>query len=108
LYREIHAYALSVFDEARKYYHVTTRLDRIPDLQTVHDDHLSGLFDQNDARQLIHITYGLILGATQPDGSPRFRQRLYSLWRNQEARYFDRLEHHIGRHIDLLLSDLGE
>lgn len=107
-YREIHAFALSAFGEARKYYHVTTRLDRIPALETLTDARLPELFDQNDARQLIHITYGLILGATQPDGSSRFRTRLYQLWRKEESRYFDRLQRHIGRHIDLLLSTVNQ
>ena len=77
LYREIHTYALSVFEEARKYYHVTTQLNRIPDIKTLSDKELPQLFSHHDARQLIHITYGLILNAKNPDGSYRFRGRLY-------------------------------
>jgi hypothetical protein len=37
---------------------------------------LPALFDQNDARQLIHITYGLILSAKDESGAPRFKTRL--------------------------------
>lgn len=61
LYRRVHAYALEAFDKAREYYHVTTELDRIPDLSDLADGELPLLFQMDDARQLIHITYGLIL-----------------------------------------------
>ena len=63
LYREIHRFALEHFEEATKYYHVTTELSRIPNIDSLEDAELPGLFDLPDARQLIHITYGLILTA---------------------------------------------
>lgn len=105
LYREVHAYALDVaFAEARKYYHVTTDLGRIPVLDALKDEDLPTLFEQNDARQLIHITYGLILTVKNPDGSFRFRDRLFRLWREHDEEYAQRLERHIGRHLELLYS----
>ena len=106
LYREIHEYALSVFDQAKKYYHVTTDLSRIPDVYTLTDEELPGLFTQNDARQLIHITYGLILNEKNADSSLRFRNRLYQLWREQDGLYADMLEKHIGKHLELLYSKI--
>lgn len=103
LYREIHAYALdTAFAEARKYYHVTTDLAKIPALDTLADADLEGLFEQNDARQLIHITYGLILTVKNADGTFRFRDRLFRLWREHDDEYAARLEAHIGRHLELL------
>ena len=109
LYREIHAYALdTAFAEARKYYHVTTDLGKIPALDTLKDDELPGLFDQNDARQLIHITYGLILTVKGEDGAFRFRDRLFKLWRAHDEEYAQRLERHIGRHLELLYSGFAK
>jgi hypothetical protein len=102
LYREIHAYALSAFDEARKYYHVTTDLNKIPPLDTLKDGELPGLFNNDDARQLIHITYGLILNKKNPDGTFSFKDRLYKLWADHEDVYSDALVKHIGKHLDLL------
>jgi hypothetical protein len=102
LYREIHDYALSAFSEATKYYHVTTDLSKIPDVKKLKDEDLPGLFNQNDARQLIHITYGLILNKKNPDGSFAFKDRLYKLWRDHEAEYTAALVKHIGKHLDLL------
>jgi hypothetical protein len=102
LYREVHRYALSAFDEARKYYHVTTDLSKIPAVDTLADADLPALFENNDSRQLIHITYGLILGHKNADGSPVFKNRLYQIWREREADYAQALERHIGKHLDLL------
>lgn len=109
LYREIHRYAREeAFSEARKYYHVTTDLNRIPALDTLSDAQLPELFSQDDARQLIHITYGLILNAKDDAGNDRFRSRLYRAWRRYAEEYTDKLENHIGRHLELLYSGFTE
>lgn len=103
LYREIHAFALeTAFAEARKYYHVTTNLGNIPALDTLTDAQLPALFENNDARQLIHITYGVILSEKNPDGTSRFRDRLYEVWRANEEAYMVRLDRHISKHLALL------
>lgn len=102
LYREVHGYALCAFDEARKYYHVSADLAKIPGLASLSDAELPGLFENNDCRQLIHITYGLILNKKNGDGSFAFRDRLYQIWRREEDAYARALERHIGKHLDLL------
>jgi hypothetical protein len=102
LYREIHKYAIAAFDEARKYYHVTTDLKKIPDIDKLKDSELPELFNLNDSRQLIHITYGLILNKKNDDGSYAFKDRLYRLWRKNEEAYSQALFKHIGRHLELL------
>lgn len=96
LYREVHRYALESFDEARQYYHVTTDLSKIPALDSLSDAELPSLFEQNDARQLIHITYGLILN------NPKLRQRMFKLWDDAAEEYAQALDRHIGRHMQLL------
>ena len=102
LYRAVHRYALSMFGEAKKFYHVTTNIGNIPDVDTLPDAALPALFANNDARQLIHITYGFILGAKDEAGAFLFRDRLYSLWRAARETYYARLEAHIGNHVKKL------
>ncbi len=108
LYREIHAFALSMFDEARKFYHVTTDLTKIPALDTLSDAELPTLFTMNDARQLIHITYGFILTAKDEEGNYIYKNRLYRFWREQEQVYSDMLYSHIGKHLTLLYRGFAE
>ncbi|HHX59008.1 MAG TPA: hypothetical protein GX706_04580, partial [Candidatus Moranbacteria bacterium] len=105
LYRAVHKYALEAFHEATAYYHVTTDLNKIPDVDSLRDDELPLLFENNDARQLIHITYGLILNKKEADGSYTFKDKLYKLWKDNEEAYADALIKHIGRHLNLLNVD---
>ena len=102
LYREVHKYALGAFEEARKYYHVTTDLKKIPDVDKLSKTELQGLFNQNDSRQLIHITYGLILNKKNDDGSYTFKDRLYKLWNDHSEENAQALVKHIGKHLTLL------
>lgn len=106
LYREIHKFALGVFSEAKKFYHVTTDLNKIPDVDLLRDEELPELLDKNDSRQLIHITYGSILGEKNPDGSYRFKDRLYRVLEEHADGYAELLEKHIGKHLELLYKEL--
>lgn len=102
LYRELHAFALSVFSQATAYYHVTTNLNNIPDVNTLEDSQLPELFNNNDCRQLIHITYGLILQTKDDKGEYLFRNKLYDFWRTHRNEYSDYIFAHIGNHLKLL------
>jgi hypothetical protein len=102
LYREIHKFALTAFDEAKKYYHVTTDISKIPDISVIEDTDLPKLFENNEARQLIHITYGMILNHKNEDGSFAFKERLYKLMYENEDIYRENLVKHIGKHLQLL------
>jgi hypothetical protein len=102
LYRKMHRVSLSVFQEAAKLYHVTTDLDRIPKLETLHDEELPSLLDQEDARQLLHITYGYLLNAKDEKGKPLFRDEFYDILLQYEEDYWSLLEKHIEKHLSLL------
>jgi tagaturonate epimerase len=104
LYREIHHYAIIKFSEAAKLYKVTTDLANIPEVDSLSDEQLPALFSNNDARQLIHITYGYILTAKSGDGSALFSEALYRLWRQYVSEYRSLLKEHIGKHLALLFS----
>ena len=104
LYREVHKYALTAFKAATAYYHVTTDLSKIPSVDTLTDAQLPELFKNNDSRQLIHITYGLILNAKRADGSFEFKDRLYGLWRRYRDDYSQLLFEHIGHHAKDILQ----
>jgi len=102
LYREMHRFALSIFKEAAKLYHVTTDLNRIPKLEDLQDQQLSTLLDQDDSRQLLHITYGYLLNAKDGHGKNLFREQLYHTLTQYEEEYWSLLERHIEKHLDSL------
>lgn len=98
LYREIHQFALEHFEEATKYYHVTTNINNVPALTNLADDELVQVLENNDGRQLLHITYGLILQAKK-EGEYLFKDKMYKVWNEHEADYSKALQKHIGKHI---------
>jgi hypothetical protein len=102
LFREIFAFGLEHLDEARAYYHVGADPANVRPPHAAADARLGDYLEQPDARQVLHITYGLALGAKNADGSPRFRDRLYALLHRREDAYAAALQKHIGRHIDTL------
>lgn len=96
LFRELYAYALTVFEKARKYYHITPNLDNLPVLATLSDDDLVTLFTNDDARQVIHITYGEIFK------NASLKERFFAALNANIEEYWLALEKHIGRHLELL------
>lgn len=102
LYRRMHQYALEHVHEAMKYYHVTTDLDAIQPLDEVSDADLPKYMDEDNARQLIHITYGILLQAKDEQGNSLFKDEFFRTLSEQEDEYNRSLMSHIGKHLDLL------
>jgi len=96
LFRKLYAYALTVFEKARQYYHITPNLDNLPELAALRDDELANLFANDDARQVIHITYGEIFK------NASLKERFFAALNDNIEEYWLALEEHIGRHLELL------
>lgn len=101
LYREIHKYALTRFETDRASYHVTTDLTKIPDVDKLLDSDLMKLFEMPDARQLIHITYGSVLTATE-SGRYLFKDRIFKILFDYEKDHYEFLKNHMQKHLSLL------
>ncbi|MDO9463927.1 MAG: tagaturonate epimerase family protein [bacterium] len=96
LYRRMHQIALSNFEKDRKSYHVTTDLSRIPALSKLSDEELPGLLNENNSRQLLHITYGSIL--------KDMKEEIYKTLNIYENEHYEMLETHLGKHLDYATS----
>ena len=92
LFRKIFACALSSLADAKKYYHITENTANIP--ADISDNDLPSLLDQNDARQVLHITYGYILD--------KYREALFADLYMHENEYYAGLQKHIAKHLQAL------
>jgi len=99
LFREIYKYALENLAEAKKYYHITENINNIPDINSLGDCDLPSFLDQNDSRQVLHVTYGLILSAKNSDGTFIYKNAIYTTLNQYENDYYDALIKHIRLHI---------
>lgn len=102
LYRRMHVFALENFEEALKYYHVTPDLNSFDKLENVEDDKLAAYMDNDAARQLFHVTYGLLLTAKDNQGAFVFKDEFFKTLDEHEEEYRASLVSHIGKHIELL------
>lgn len=96
LYRKIHRKALEHFNEAKILYKVFADLDKVDALDLRKDEELGDYLKKDDSRQLLHISYGFILG------DPALKSELNHTLEMNEEHYYERLIKHIGRHLDLI------
>jgi hypothetical protein len=95
-FRTLYGYAREKFETAREYYHVTGKTENAPEPSSLDDSQLPTLFENVDARQVLHITYGEMLA------DKGLREKIYdTLDRHLEA-YWKELEGHIGYHLESL------
>ncbi len=97
----MHHYAFKRFHEATSYYRVTADISKIEDITKLSDEDLKSLMNDRNARQLIHITFGILLQA-QENGRHLFREEIYRTLKEHEEDYEKALVKHIGHHLDLL------
>ncbi|TYP53248.1 tagaturonate epimerase family protein [Thermosediminibacter litoriperuensis] len=102
LFREIYKFAVSHFNEAKKYYHVTADWTTVPDVSKMTDEDLPQVLGQNDVRQVLHITYGLILTSKDEKGKYLFRDAIYNILNSHEEDYYKVLGEHLEKHLSLL------
>jgi hypothetical protein len=71
----------------------------VPPAESTKDAQLEKLFEQFDARQVLHVTYGSVLTAKDESGAPRFRERLLALLKRNPEIYAAAVEKHMERHV---------
>ena len=97
LYRRAQKFALEKYPESSQYYHVSTDPYSIQDIDLLSDAYLPELVDLPASRQLMHISYGVLLA------EPWFKDAFYAMLNEKEEAYYAGLDHHIGRHLRYLL-----
>ncbi len=100
LFREILAFALGRYDEDKASYHVSADPGSVADPKKATDDELARVLDVNDGRQVLHVTYGSVLNATDDSGELRFRPRMMQALRENEETHYNILRRHMKRHIE--------
>lgn len=96
LYRAMHKSALDNLSEVIKLYHITSDMSKIPALESIYDENLPKLMEMNEARQLLHITYGPILK------DPAIRPLFFAAMHTHEKYYYEKIKKHFEKHLSLL------
>jgi tagaturonate epimerase len=97
---EILDFARSNYEVARQSYHVTGKLDRVPSSEKCSEQQLQDLFNQHDARQVFHVTFGQVLSTRDADGKFIFRDRFMACLNQHEDVHYENIVNHFKRHLD--------
>ena len=96
-FKEIYEFCRNRYEVDKVSYHVSAQLSRAPFPSAV--DHLPGLLDNFDAREILHVTFGSVLKEKASDGSFRFFERLMRLLQDNPELYAENIERHFMRHL---------
>lgn len=99
LFREVLDHAVSLFENESKSYFVSADMERIKPGDQYEDDELVGLFDSNDVRQALHVTYGRVLTDKAEKSRYLFRDRIYECLKKNEDLHYKLLVRHFARHL---------
>jgi len=99
LYRVMHERAFLYFPEASKSYVIKADLNKVQPLDERADARLPDYLNDDNCRQLLHISYGGLLR------DPEVRDRLFSTLHAHEVEHVDTVTHHMERHLDALGLD---
>jgi len=97
LFREIYTKAFAALPAALKLYHITADFSVLPKEETLTDAQLPDLLKCVPGRQLLHITYGAMLGE-----DPQMHDKIYRALFVHEEEYQKQLDEHFRKHIELL------
>lgn len=102
LFRSMYKFMVDNQSAARKYYKISANVANVPDIESIEDNKLGGIFEQDDARQLLNVAYGVFLESKNPDGSSMFKDSIYSTLTKYEEAYYTELNNIIGKHLEKL------
>ncbi|HJQ28622.1 MAG TPA: tagaturonate epimerase family protein, partial [Rubrobacter sp.] len=101
-FREVYAFARDRYEEDRASYHVSASLEHAVSPDDLPDNELPVLLSRFHEREILHVTFGSILGES------RLRERLFGLLRANPEAYAAGLEAHFLRHLEPFCGEEGQ
>jgi len=99
LFREIITFAGERFETDKKTYHISATLDGYPSQGSLSDEDLPGLLNDDNARQIFHVTFGSVLTAVDEHGERIYYPRFMQTLRNHADVYNNCLYRHFRKHL---------
>jgi hypothetical protein len=100
LFREICDHVRGQFSKDRASYHISGDPSKVPAPASLKDSDLERVYvDEDDGRQIMHVTYGSAFTAKDDAGNWLFRDRIFALLAEEEDLYTKCLQKHLGRHV---------
>ncbi len=99
LFRKILDFARGLYEEEKRTYHVSADLKNVAAAEACSDEQLLALFDQDDARQVLHVTFGKVLTIRTEAGALLFKDDIMACLQYNEKSHYENLVRHFKRHL---------
>ena len=99
LFREIFDFSRERYPLDKASYHVSAKVDDVPLSSECSNDQLLALFEQDDARQVLHVAFGSVLTAKDTKGNYLFRDQIKECLVANEEDHYENLSKHLRKHI---------
>lgn len=99
-FKEILEYCVGLYEQEKKTYHVSAQLSRIKPANDYKDEELEFLFNDDNVRQILHVTFGRILTDKNTNGEFKFKDRLLDYLKIYEDTYYQIIEKHFNKHLE--------
>jgi len=99
-FREILDYCVDLYEQEKKTYHVSAQLSKIKPANEYKDEELELLFNDDNVRQVLHVTFGRILTDKNLNGELKFKDRLLDHLKTYEETYYQIIEKHFNKHLE--------
>lgn len=104
LFGEILDFARSRYETDKATYHVSAKLEQVPSAQNCTPERFPSLFDDDNARQVLHVTFGSVLTFKDSAGKPVFKDRILAALEEHEEAHYENLRRHFRRHLQPFLQ----
>ncbi len=106
LFRRILDFCRGLYEIEKRTYHVSANLQNVPAAQNCSDQQLPALLDDDDARQVLHVTYGRVLTEKNKSGQRLFYDEIHACLEKNETRHDAFLVKHFHRHLQPFDAEL--
>lgn len=98
-FRKILDFAREEYEKEKLSYHVSADIEKVHSSNNYSDTELLELFEQDDARQVLHVTFGRVLTSTNAEGDYLFKDKIYNCLKNNEEVHYKFLVNHFNNHL---------
>ena len=99
IFRRILDFSRIEFEKEKKTYHVSAELSNVHEASNYSNEQLVGLFNQNDARQVLHVTFGRVLTELNENGDYLFKDEIIKCLEENEALHYEFIINHFKNHL---------
>lgn len=99
-FRKILDFARIEYEKEKHSYHVSADLKNVHSSDHYSNEELLELFDQNDARQVLHVTFGKVLTTVDEKDEFIFKDKIYNCLKQNEEVHYNYLIHHFINHLN--------